>query len=858
MEAWVAGRWQLEVTMSDNENLYVNTLRFLAVDAVEKADSGHPGLPLGSASMAYALWTRFLRFNPRDPLCPNRDRFVLSAGHGSALLYAMLYLTGFDLPLEELKRFRQWDSATPGHPEAGRTPGVEATTGPLGQGLGNAVGMAIAEAALAARYNRPGHDIVDHYTYALGSDGDLMEGISSEVGSLAGHLKLNKLIVLYADNHVSIEGSTKLAFTEDRAARFRAFGWHVQRLEDGNDLGAITAAIAAAQEEKDRPSFIDVHTHLGYGSPHKQDRAVAHGEPLGEEETRLTKRNLGWPTEPPFYVPEESLAHFRLAVSRGAEWQSEWEARFAEYAEAYPELAAEFHRTLQGQLPEEWDRDLPEFLPDGQPMATRGASEKVLNALAQRLPELMGGSADLAPSTHTTIADGGDFEAGNRAGRNMHFGVREHAMGAILNGMALHGGLIPYGGTFLIFSDYMRPPMRLAAMTSLPVICVFSHDSIGLGQDGPTHQPVEQLVGLRAVPNLTVIRPADANETVGAWHAAIDHRQGPVAIVLTRQKVPVLDPRQHGDIVLGVRSGGYVLAHEPEGTKPDVILIATGSEVQLALAAQAQLAAEDIYARVVSMPSWNIFRKQPAAYRNLVLPRGVPMLAVEAGRSLGWQPYVGPGMPVIGVDRYGASAPGDEVMEHYGLTAENVRQRAEALVKAPANLGNNLLVAMDNEQDSLALIRKLAQWLPNPTDVEVTLMHYLAPIYWEYAGGDQDTAQALESQVWAEEEKERQLTEQYFAEAQKILEDTGVTISNIHTREEWDANDFSQAVLHELKSGAYTAVVIGPRHHSYLGELFGRDLTNILRKHAPDVTVWTLEVPLEEEHTPALTQPEPS
>lgn len=836
--------------MLEEENPHVNTLRFLAVDAVQRADSGHPGLPLGSAATMYTLWTRFLHFNPRDPHWLNRDRFVLSAGHGSALLYAILYLTGFDLSLEELKRFRQWNSRTPGHPELGKTPGVEATTGPLGQGFANAVGMAIAEAALAARFNRPGYTIVDHHTYVLVSDGDLMEGISSEAASLAGHLKLGKLIVLYADNHVTIEGGTGLAFTENRRARFQAFGWHVQHVEDGNDIPALTEAIAAARDEKERPSFIDIHTHLGYGSPHKQDTAAAHGEPLGEEEVRLTKENLGWPPEPPFYIPSEIIADFHKAIDRGIKWQSEWEARLDTYVGTYPDLAAEFHRVTQRQLATGWDRDLPLFPPGAKQTATRVASGQVLNTLAARLPELMGGSADLAPSTHTLLEGKGNFEAANRDGRNLHFGVREHAMGGILNGMVLHGGIIPYGATFLTFSDYMRPSIRLAAMSGLPVIYVFTHDSIGLGEDGPTHQPVEHLLALRAIPNLTVIRPADANETVAAWRTAIEHQGGPVALVLTRQKVPVLNPQLHGNIALGVRRGGYILTHELEDASLDVVLVATGSEVHLALVARAHLASEKIYARVVSMPSWNIFRKQPAAYRNRVLPPGIPTLAIEAGRSLGWQPYIGPAIPVVGVDRFGASAPGEEVMRQYGLTIANVEQRAKALVKAPANLGNNLLVAMDDSPGSMTMIRELASLLPDPTHTEVTLMHYLAPVYWEYGGGNQETATLLEKQVWEWERNEEQLTEQYFEKAQDVLQHSGVAATQIHAKENWDARDVANAILCELEQRAYTAVVIGQHHRSILDRLLSLDLATTLRNHTnEDTVVWVLE-----EHAPDKNQ----
>ena len=662
------------------DELCVNTLRFLAVDAVQKAKSGHPGLPLGSASMAYALWDRSLKFNPRDPLWADRDRFILSAGHGCALLYAMLHVTGFDLPLDELKRFRQWGSRTPGHPEYGKTPGVEATTGPLGQGLANAVGMAIAEVALAARFNRPGHSIVDHYTYVLASDGDLEEGISSEAGSEAGHLRLGKLIVLYADNHITIEGSTELAFTEDRLARFAAFGWHVQRVEQSNDIDVIAGALEAARDERDRPSLIQVRTHIGFGSPHKQDTAAAHGEPLGLEEVRLTKEGLGWPVEPAFHIPEEASEHFREAVERGAVAQAEWESRFEAYAGENPELAAEFRRVTDRELPGGWEANLPTFTATDGPMATRIASGKTIEILGRRLPELMGGSADLAPSTHTHMDGLGSFEPENWAGRNMHFGIREHAMGAILNGIALHRGLIPFGATFLVFSDYMRPPMRLAAMNGLPVIYLFTHDSIAMGEDGPTHQPVEQLLGLRSIPGMVVIRPADANETVLAWRMAIGRKEGPVTLVLTRQGLPVLDPSRYAGLTAGVPLGGYVLADPPSRARPDVILIATGSEVHLALEARERLATEGVQARVVSLPSAEVFSMQSDSYRDEVLPPGVPLLAIEAGASLGWRSYVGPQMAVIGVDRFGASAPGPVVMEHYGFTVENVCKRTHDLL----------------------------------------------------------------------------------------------------------------------------------------------------------------------------------
>jgi transketolase len=664
---------------SELDELCINTIRFLAVDMVQKANSGHPGLPLGSATMAYTLWDRFLKINPSDSLWPDRDRFVLSAGHGSALLYALLHVTRFDLTLEDLKLFRQWGSRTPGHPEYGKTLGVEATTGPLGQGFGNAVGMAIAEMALAARFNRHGHSVVDHYTYVLASDGDLMEGASSEAASLAGHLRLHKLIVLYADNHISLSGGTDLTFTEDRQARFAAYGWHTQQVEDSNDVDAVMTAIQTAQDERDRPSFIAVRTHIGFGSPHKQDSSAAHGEPLGVDEVRLTKEHLGWPTEPTFHVPREVSDHFREFADRGAARQAKWATQFQAYADEYPDLAADFQRIMQRKLPQRWDCDLPLFHPEDGPMATRVASGQVLNILALRLPEMMGGDADLAPSTFTLIEGSDNFEPGTRGGRNLRFGVREHAMGAILNGMALHHGLIPYGATFLIFSDYMRPPIRLAAMNGLPVIYVFTHDSIAMGEDGPTHQPVEQLLGLRSVPGLNVIRPADANETAAAWRIAIETADRPTALVLSRQKLPILDLAKYPNIADGVRHGGYILAHAVEDAWPDIILIATGSEVHLALKAREALAGEGVKARVVSLPCWNLFKAQPGSYQNLVLPEGIPTLAIEAGETLGWNSYLGTPAAVIGVDHYGASAPGEVVMGEYGFTVENVCKMARTL-----------------------------------------------------------------------------------------------------------------------------------------------------------------------------------
>jgi transketolase len=678
------------------DHLCVNTIRFLSIDAIQKADSGHPGLPLGAASFAYVLWTRFLKHSPSNPTWFDRDRFVLSAGHGSMLLYSLLHLTGYDLPIEQIKQFRQWRSLTPGHPERGITPGVETTTGPLGQGFGNAVGMALAEAFLAARYNRPGHKIIDHTTYVLAGDGDLMEGVAAEAASLAGHLRLGKLIALYDDNHVTLSAATDLTFTEDVEKRFAAYGWHTQSVEDGNDLEAVERALRNARKDEQRPSLILVHTHLGYGSPHKQDTFEAHGSPLGEEEVRLTKQNLVWPLEPAFYIPEAALAHFRQAVKRGRQIEMDWERRFSAFKQSFPELAQELSQVIHGEVPEGWEKDIPAFTADAKGMATRVASGKVMNVLASKLPTFIGGSADLDPSTHTALTGKGDFESPREAiddpqgsvgggwrysGDNVHFGVREHGMGAILNGLAAHGGIIPFGATFLIFSDYMRPPIRLAALMGLHVIYIFTHDSIALGEDGPTHQPVEQLLGLRSIPGFTVIRPADANETAAAWRIAIEHKDGPVALVLTRQKLPILDLQKYPRLPLGVRSGGYVLAPATGNTPADITLIAAGSEVQLALAAREKLETQGVRARVVSLPCWNLFDTQPAEYREAVLPPDVPMLAIEAGVSLGWRSYVGPGIAVIGVDRFGASAPGGTVMREYGISIDHVTRRALALVK---------------------------------------------------------------------------------------------------------------------------------------------------------------------------------
>ena len=664
------------------EQLSINTIRILAIDAVQRANSGHPGLPMGAAPMAYVLWQRHLRHNPKDPHWHNRDRFVLSAGHGSMLLYALLYLTGYDLSMDDLQSFRQWGSRTPGHPECRLTPGVEATTGPLGQGTANAVGMAIAERILAQRFNRPGHTIVDHRTYAIVSDGDLMEGISSEAGSLAGHLRLGKLIYLYDCNHISLDGPTSLTFsTEDVAARYRAYGWHVLEVTDGDtDTEAIEAAIVAAEAQVLRPSLIVVRTTIAYGSPHKHGTSEAHGSPLGVEEVALTKQALGWDPQRSFYVPETALAHFRSAVERGRQAQAQWEERFNAYARAYPELAEEWRRVMRGDLPEGWQTEIPTFAPtDAQ--ATRQAGGKVLNAIAKRVPELLGGDADLSISTSTALKEAGSFDGQTGAGRNFHFGVREHTMGAIANGMAYHRGLRPFVATFFVFSDYMRPAVRLAALNELPVIFVWTHDSVALGEDGPTHQPIEHLMSLRAMPHLMVIRPCDANETAEAWRWAMQHRDGPVALVLTRQKLPVLD-RTALAPAAGLARGAYVLA-DAAGGAPQAIVIATGSEVHVALAARTLLAAEGIGTRVVSMPCWETFAAQDEAYRESVLPAVVKArVSVEAGVTFGWHRWIGESGVAIGIDRYGASAPGEINLQKFGFTAENVAQAVRTCVRS--------------------------------------------------------------------------------------------------------------------------------------------------------------------------------
>ena len=616
------------------QELAINSIRFLAADGVQQANSGHPGLPMGTAPMAYTLWTRYLRHNPTNPTWANRDRFILSGGHGSMLLYSLLYLTGYDLPLAELKRFRQWGSLTPGHPEYGLTPGVETTTGPLGQGLSNGVGMAIAEAHLAKVYNRPGYEIIDHYTYAIVTDGDLMEGVASEAASLAGHLRLGKLIYLYDDNQISIEGSTDFAFTEDRGKRFDAYGWHVQKVDDGLDVKAIDQAIQAAKLDP-RPSIIMVRNIIGYGLPTRQGTAKAHGEPPGDKELNAAKDNLGWPQEPRFYVPDEALALFRQAVAQGAQQEKAWQQKFEAYRAAYPELAAELERRLAGKLPDGWAVDLPEFPADAKGMASRASSGKVLNAIAAKIPDLVGGSADLAPSTNTWMTNSPAFAPDCHEGRNIHFGVREHGMGSVVNGMAYHGGIIPFGATFMVFSDYMRPPVRLAALSHLGSIWVFTHDSIGVGEDGPTHQPIEQMAALRAIPNLVALRPADANEVREAWKLAIENRHRSTALVLTRQNLPTLDRAVYAPAE-GLRQGAYVLADLGEG-EPQVILMASGSEVGLIVEAGQRLAAKGVPVRLVSFPSWELFGEQDSAYQDAVLPPDITArLAVEAGISMGW------------------------------------------------------------------------------------------------------------------------------------------------------------------------------------------------------------------------------
>ncbi len=677
---------------TDLDQLSVNTLRFLSADGVQNANSGHPGLPMGAAAMAYVLWTRYLKHNPADPHWPDRDRFVLSGGHGSMLLYSLLHLTGYDLSLDEIKNFRQWGSHTPGHPEVHLTPGVEATTGPLGQGISNAVGMAVAEAHLAARFNKDGQNIVDHYTYVIASDGDLMEGVASEACSLAGHLRLGKLIVLYDDNKISLAGTTSLAYTEDVALRFAAYGWQVLRVSDGNDVKALDEAIKAAQAVTDRPTIILVRTIIGFGAPEKQNTYEAHGSPLGPDELKRAKENLGWPTEM-FVIPGEALEHFRQALERGKKAQADWAKHFADYEKKHSAQAAEFNRRFKGELPANWDANLPAFAADAKGVATRKASESVMQALAKTLPELVGGSADLNPSTFTWLKGEGDFESPQSSpegsqgrvggawgyeGRNLHFGVREHGMGAIVNGMALHGGFRPYGATFFVFSDYMRPTIRLSAISELPTIFVFTHDSIGLGEDGPTHQPVEHLAAVRAIPDLVVLRPCDANETVEAWRYAINHRGGPVVLVFTRQNLPTLDRAKYAP-ASNVEKGGYVLADS--GPNPQVILLSTGSEVELIVKASEKLVAEGVSVRLVSLPSWELFEKQSQEYRDSVLPPSIKArVAIEAGVRQGWDRYIGDQGAFIGLDRFGASAPAKVVYEKLGITADAVVEAAHKVL----------------------------------------------------------------------------------------------------------------------------------------------------------------------------------
>jgi transketolase len=680
------------------DEVCINTIRTLSIDAVEKANSGHPGMPMGAAPMAYVLWTRHLRYDPADPEWNNRDRFVLSAGHGSALLYSLLFLTGYALTVDDLKHFRSWGSKTPGHPERGVTPGVDVTTGPLGQGFGNAVGMAMAERWLAATFNRPGHEIVDHRTYAIASDGDLMEGVASEAASLAGDLHLGKLIVLYDANQITLSATTNVTFLEDVGARFAAYGWQVQEI-DGMDVAAVDAALTKARADEARPSLIVARTHIGFGSPNKVDTFQAHGEPLGKDEVRLTKRAYGWPEDAQFLVPEEAQREFAKMSVRGTQLRADWQRMMDSYRAANRDLARDLDRAMAGELAPHWDAKLPSFTPTDGEMATRDAGAKAIAVLAESIPNLVGGSADLDPSTRTMMKDKGDFESGDAplegqtpatqglsggargyAGRNIHFGIREHAMTAILTGMAHHGGVVPYGATFLTFSDYMRPSIRLAALSGAHVIYVWTHDSIALGEDGPTHQPVEQIASLRAMPNMMVIRPADANETIEAWRIAVRHRGGPVGLVLTRQKLPVLD-RTTLAPASGTARGAYVLADANPDMPPELILIATGSEVSLVLAAHQQLIGDGVRCRVVSMPSWELFEAQPKAYRNSVLPAAVTArVSVEAASPFGWERYVGPTGAMIGVDKFGASAPGPEVMKRYGFTVEHVVATARSVL----------------------------------------------------------------------------------------------------------------------------------------------------------------------------------
>lgn len=668
----------MDVATESIQQLGIDTVRILAVDAVQKANSGHPGTPMGLAPIGHVLWSESMNYNPQNPEWINRDRFILSAGHACMLQYSFLYLTGYPISLDDIKDFRQLHSKTAGHPEYGLLPGIEVTTGPLGQGFANGVGFAIAQKYMADRYNKPGFDIFNYKIYVICSDGDLMEGITSEAASIAGHLQLGNMIYLYDDNHITIEGNTKLAFDEDVAQRFEAYGWHVQVLADGNDTEALSAAIKNAQAEAKRPSLIKVRTHIGYGSPNKADTASAHGSPLGEAEVKLVKKNFGFDPDRYFEVPDEVLNYYREAGKKGIKKEREWNTLYKAYKEKYATLAGEYERLSSGKLPEDWKEKLPVFKGEEKPMATRKASGKVLNAIADAIPNLIGGAADLAPSTDTNLERFESFSAANHKGRNFHFGIREHAMGAVINGMALSKYVIPYGATFFVFSDYMRPPIRLAAIMKIHSIFIFTHDSIGLGEDGTTHQPVEQLIGLRSVPNLTVIRPADANETVQAWRVALEHKGGPIALVLTRQGIPVIDQKKYTK-ASELEKGAYILSESEKS--PQIILIATGSEVQLLLAAQQKLKEQGIAARVVSMPSWELFEKQEVAYKESVFPKVLrKRLAVEAGSPLGWHKYVTDEGDVIGIDRFGESAPGEEVMREYGFTVENVVEKAKTLL----------------------------------------------------------------------------------------------------------------------------------------------------------------------------------
>jgi transketolase len=667
--------------MSDLQQRAINTLRFLSADAVQQANSGHPGLPMGAAALAFTIWTRHLCHNPKNPAWVNRDRFILSGGHGSALLYSLLHLTGYELSLNEIKNFRQFDSLTPGHPEFGLTPGVETTTGPLGQGFANGVGMAIAEAHLSAEFNSGGYNIVDHFIYAIVTDGDLMEGVASEAASLAGHFRLGKLIYLYDDNHISIEGSTDLSFTEDRAARFAAYGWQTQIITDGNDVEAIDSAVKAAKADP-RPSLILCRTIIGFGLPTRAGTAKAHGEPPGDEELNGAKTAAGWPLEPRFYIPDDVLGFFRKSVIDGGKLEREWDSLFVEYRRSFPEKAGEFLRRTRGELPANWSKVLPIFPADPKGISTRAASGKALNAAASLLPELVGGSADLAPSNNSWIQGQTAFQRDNPAGRNFHFGVRENAMGSIVNGMYYHGGLRPYGATFLVFSDYMRPAIRLSALAHLPSIWVFTHDSIGVGEDGPTHQPVEQIASLRAIPNLVVIRPGDANETSAAWKVAINRTQGPTALVLTRQNVPVLPFTASEDGSLPpVDHGAYILAEMGDG-EVQIILMASGSELSLVIDAAARLVMSGISVRVVSFPSWELFSSQAQTYRESVIPSTIKArLAVEAGVSQGWERWVGDSGAIISIDRFGASGPAKILFEKFGFTVDHIVEKAGALLR---------------------------------------------------------------------------------------------------------------------------------------------------------------------------------